>query len=99
MANRRIERRLDKLEFELRKSLHLMRMANLAANSDDQRQPPEVNETLLDSRWSSLAGRLELMEKFIAIAAAKVSEAFQGEKCFSFRQAFISLAREPPPAD
>lgn len=63
-----LERRLDRLEFELRKSLH-----------EIGRQQPIVNDSAgsqagAATGWaSSLAARLELVEKFITITTTKVS--------------------------
>lgn len=87
----RLERRLDRLEFELRKSVHLMRanLASTAATTNLQQQSQlepdkeegqqELKTNNLDSladisnSWASLTSRLELVEKFVAAAATKVS--------------------------
>ena len=62
----RLERRLDRLEFELRKSTHLMRTslqqsaASAASNLSNSSQQ-------LESRWLSVVARLEHMERFITL--------------------------------
>lgn len=68
-----LERRVDRLEFELRKSLHELRhSAGRPAGHHDE------HLHALESRWSALGERLELVEKFITITTTKVSNGVVG---------------------
>lgn len=86
-----LARRLDRLEFELRKSLHELRLkrpqaapnqppggqqddnelaGSTGGPTDDADQHQQHQQQL---RWTDLAERLELVEKFITSSTTKVS--------------------------
>lgn len=76
-ASAQLERRLDRLEFELRKTMHQMRQQPSASGHHQQQQQLEADQSQsqkqLAAHWHSLDERLELMEKFVTITTGKVS--------------------------